>query len=71
MTDLTEQLTKNEGVEINAELKAKNEKLRTTISFVRNENVKRNNDCKILAQTLLKVSPEHKAWLEKNYKEYL
>ena len=28
-------------------------------------------DCKTLAQTLLKVSPEHREWLETNFKEYL
>lgn len=28
-------------------------------------------DCKTLAQTLLKVSPEHREWLEVNFKEYL
>ena len=47
---LSDQLAKNEGVEINAELEA---------------------DCKTLAQTLLKVSPEHREWLETNFKEYL
>ena len=33
--------------------------------------LKRFGDCVVLAQTLLKVSPKHKDWLEKNYKEYL
>jgi hypothetical protein len=28
-------------------------------------------DIREIIKTLLKVSPEHKAWLEKNYKEYL
>ena len=29
------------------------------------------SDIKTLAQTLLKVSPEHREWLETNFKEYL
>ena len=28
-------------------------------------------DCRTIAQTLLKVSPEHREWLETNFKEYL
>lgn len=41
------------------------------LELARKENTKLKTDCRTLAQTLLKVSPEHKAWLEKNYKEYL
>lgn len=37
----------------------------------RNHQFNAMKEAKTLAQTLLKVSPEHKAWLEKNYKEYL
>lgn len=71
MTDLTEQLAKKEDVEINAELQEENKNLRATIGFIRNENVKRNNDCKTLAQTILEVRPDFRGWLELNFKEYL
>ena len=53
-----------EGVETITELKSS---LQSAMELYQMEN----NNCKTLAQTLLKVSPEHKAWLEKNYKDYL
>lgn len=75
---LSDQLAKNEGVEINAELEAKNEKLRQEIKEwqkmarrILPALIPVQKDMKTLIETLLKVSPEHKAWLEKNYKEYL
>lgn len=66
------------GVEKNQELKMENTKLKERLKKtqeleleVRKENAKLIKDCKTLAQTLLKVSPEHREWLETNFKEYL
>lgn len=81
----SETLAKNEGTEIIAELEVeikeketKRIELMTRLNDVNNENhaleiesTKLKTDCKTLAQILLKVSPEHKDWLEKNFKEYL
>lgn len=61
---LSDQLAKNEGVEINAELK--NSLYSMTQAWQIAEQ-----QAKTLAQTLLKVSPEHREWLETNFKEYL
>ena len=61
---LSDQLAKNEGVEINAELK--NSLYSMTQAWQIAEQ-----QAKTLAQTLLKVSPEHREWLENNFKEYL
>lgn len=61
----------NELVEINAELKKDLGIAESTCDYIYNEKEKAVSDCKTLAQTLLKVSPEHREWLEVNYKEYL
>ena len=68
---LSDQLAKNEGVEINAELKAENNKLRRDYISTTKNRIEDFNNAKTLAQTLLKVSPEHREWLETNFKEYL
>ena len=61
---LSDQLAKNEGVEVNAELK--NSLYSMTQAWQIAEQ-----QAKTLVQTLLKVSPEHREWLETNFKEYL
>lgn len=68
----------NELVEINAELKATIKKRETkikelyeTIDKFADSNLDLIKNIETLAQTLLKVSPEHREWLEVNYKEYL
>ena len=68
---LSDQLAKNEGVEINAELEKDLGIAESTCDYIYNEKEKAISDCKTLAQTLLKVSPEHREWLETNFKEYL
>ncbi len=68
---LSDQLAKNEGVEINAELEAENNKLRRDYISTTKNRIEDFNNAKTLAQTLLKVSPEHREWLETNFKEYL
>ena len=68
---LSNQLAKNEGVEINAELEKDLGIAHSTCDYIFNEKEKAVNDCKTVAQTLLKVSPEHREWLETNFKEYL
>ena len=68
---LSDQLAKNEGVEINAELEERLKQTQALELTVRRENAKLTNDCKTLAQTLLKVSPKYRDWLETNFKEYL
>lgn len=68
---LSDQLAKNDGVEINAELEKDLGIAESTCDYIYNEKEKAVSDCKTLAQTLLKVSPEHREWLETNFKEYL
>lgn len=75
---LSDQLAKNEGVEINAELEAiikkretKIKELYETIDKFADSNLDLIKNIETLAQTLLKVSPEHREWLETNFKEYL
>lgn len=75
---LSDQLAKNEGVEINAELKAiikkreiKINELYEDIDRFADSNLDLIKNIETLVQTLLKVSPEHREWLETNFKEYL
>lgn len=60
-----------EELEENGQLKEQQETLEDAYNELVCINANLEDNCKTLAQTLLKVSPEHKAWLEKNYKEYL
>lgn len=75
---LSDSLAKNEGVEINAELEAtikkreiKIKELYETIDIFADINLDLIKNIETLVQTLLKVSPEHREWLETNFKEYL
>lgn len=68
---LSDQLAKNEGVEINAELEKDLGIAHSTCDYIFNEKEKAVNDCKTLAQKLLQVKPELREWLEVNFKEYL
>ena len=47
------------------------EQLKQEIHNLREKNHWLGKDAKTLAQTLLKVSPEHRGWLETNFGEYL
>ena len=47
------------------------EYLKQEIHDLREKNHWLWKDAKTIAQTLLKVSPEHREWLETNFKEYL
>mgnify|MGYP006988966982 CR=1 FL=1 len=75
---LSDQLAKNEGAEIVAELNAKNKKLKYDIETYHSQYkalVKQNSklleDSQVLTRKLLQTNPDLKEWLEKNYKEYL
>lgn len=72
---LSDQLAKNEGVEINAELKAENNKLKSRLDYITTASDydigRLQEDCHTLARKLLQVKPELREWLEVNFKEYL